>query len=326
MVAAAEAAAMEKLCSLFDKKVRAPARQLVREKATAATTARPCKRSSYGSLEACAAVAFRFQRVIPTPPLQVAEFVSLFAPPARVPRLQRVLDACLPVLPTSARGSQPGAATARTLPAAAASAAAAPSQPQGSKRSAALAARAGGGKSNAAPAMPPAKTPFKPASAQSSASGASSAAVALRAAARPSVFSMDDLEDSELNRPLERRVTPAAAALAAAAAAAAAAPVLGWECNICHESGESTYARGLCGARQPLVARCGHVACKGCWAHWKRSAANQAQVNARATAAKGNNSEDAAMLCPVCRGPIPLGSLRFLVAQRRENAPEQPAE
>jgi hypothetical protein len=172
---------------------------------------------------------------------------------------------------------------------------------------------------------PLAKTPFKPQSTQPSASGASSAAVTLRAAARPSVFSMGDLEDSELNRPLERRRTRTAAALAAAAAAAAAAPVLGWECNICHESGERTHARGECGARQPLVARCGHVACKGCWAHWKRSSANRAQVNARAAAAKGNNSEDAAMLCPVCRGPIPLGSLRFLVAQRRDSALEQPA-
>jgi hypothetical protein len=92
------------------------------------------------------------------------------------------------------------------------------------------------------------------------------------------------------------------------------------------------------------VARCGHVACKGCWAQWKRSEANQRQVKARAAAmarsksnggpssssssASGSSSashnksnddgDDAAMLCPACQSPIPLGSLRFLVGSKKQ--------
>ena len=185
-------------------------------------------------------------------------------------------------------------------------------------------------------------------------------------------------DPSRHNKHLKRRPTPTAAELAVAAAAAAAQPVRGWKCIICHESGDkndndnesskasiSSSLSSTCGGsggsdgndqlhhppvgpRQPLVARCGHVACKGCWAQWKRSDANRRQVRARAAElaagaqshsangtsgsssssgsgsshnkSKNNNNgdEDAAMLCPVCHAPIPLGSLRFLVASKKQ--------
>ena len=72
----------------------------------------------------------------------------------------------------------------------------------------------------------------------------------------------------------------------------------------------------LAPSRQPLVAPCGHLACRGCWAKWRASRANLAQCSALSGHGSGHGSHGGgapSMLCPSCRAPIAAGALRRLL-------------
>ena len=52
----------------------------------------------------------------------------------------------------------------------------------------------------------------------------------------------------------------------------------------------------------PLRAKCGHVACKGCWGQWRKSEKNQKQCTALMQEPGGPS--DCPMVCPACRAPV----------------------